>query len=122
MTAVAPCWGQVRHPNTPPLCLITAWATPELAGVTVVGELDLATAPLLAAKVASTCNVTSGEPRGFLLDLAAVTFLDSAGLRAADRAVLAATNWGWQVRVVQPTASEPRQMILLALRKGRSLQ
>lgn len=110
-------------PNPPfalPLISATGWTTPDGAGVTVVGELDLAGAPLLAAEVNSVCCAAAdGDVREFLLDLEGVTFLDSAGLRAADRAEVAAAARGWRVRVLVPAGSEPRCLITLATCHGR---
>jgi anti-sigma B factor antagonist len=51
--------------------------------VTVAGELDLATAPQLEA-VFEAVDATSSDR--VLVDLAAVTFLDSSGIRALVRA------------------------------------
>lgn len=116
MTALAPSPSQ--YPNSPPLFSATGWTTPDRVGVTAIGELDLAGAPLLAAEVRSVCCAgAAGDDREFLLDLEGVTFLDSTGLRAADRAELAVTGRGWRVRVVPPTGSEPRHLIDLAMRR-----
>lgn len=98
-----------------PLFTATGWSAPELVGVTGVGELDLATAPLLAAEIRAVCRANlAGDVREFLLDLEGVTFLDSTGLRCAERAELAATNGGWHVQVRPPTARGPQQLLLLA--------
>ena len=99
----------------------TGWTAPDLVGVTAVGELDLATASVLTAEVDIVCRAgIPGEGREFILDLEGVTFLDSTGLRAADRAKQSATNWGWRVRVTQPVASGPQHLMrILAQRDGR---
>ncbi|MBA3742531.1 STAS domain-containing protein [Sporichthya sp.] len=83
--------------------------------MTGVGELDLATAPLLTAEVRAVCRAAlPGDVREFLLDLEGVTFLDSTGLRCAERAELAARNGGLHVRVRPPAARGPRQLLRLA--------
>ena len=71
------------HETYPPF-EVTVQRDDELATITVRGELDLATAPQLSAAVAEHHDA------GLLvLDLTAVTFIDSAGVRVliqADRA------------------------------------
>jgi len=52
-------------------------ATGEEATVTLAGELDFAAAP----EVTSSLERLSGESRAIVLDIEAVTFIDSAGLR-----------------------------------------
>ena len=59
-------------------------ATMSVATIVVSGELDLATVPQLSATVAE-----HGDARLLVLDLTAVTFIDSTGVRVlieADRA------------------------------------
>ncbi|MCU1395334.1 MAG: anti-anti-sigma factor [Ilumatobacteraceae bacterium] len=48
--------------------------------VTVVGELDMATAPALGEEVGAAVLVDP-PPQSVIIDLAAVTFCDSRGLR-----------------------------------------
>ena len=71
------------HETYPPL-EVTVQRDDELATILVSGELDLATVPLLSAAVAEH------DDAGLLvLDLTAVTFIDSTGVRVlieADRA------------------------------------
>lgn len=113
--------GVGRVDSLPPVDFTaTGWTTPDLVGVTAVGELDVATASMLTTEVDNICRAgAAAEVREFLLDLRGVTFLDSTGLRAADRAKQSATNWGWRVSVTQPIARGPRQLMILALRYGR---
>jgi anti-anti-sigma factor len=108
--------------ETEPLFTATGWTTSDLAGVTAFGELDLASAPLLAAAIDSVCRRGTSGAGEFLLDLEGVTFLDSVGLRAAGRAERAARNWGWQVQLVWPTARGPRRLMMLSLRRGVSVR
>ena len=105
-----------------PIFSVTGWSSSHLAGVTATGELDLWTAPWLDAEMAAVCGGDSSEVRDFLLDLGGVTFLDSAGLRAANRAERAGRNRGWRVRVTAPTAPAPRHLMILARRNGQSSQ
>ncbi len=118
----SPAQGEGRDDAEPPFPIFTAsgWTASDLAGVTAVGELDVATAPLLSAAVNSVCKLGTSEVREFLLDLQGVTFLDSIGLRATKHAEQAVTNWGWRVQVTQPTARGPRQLIILARRHETS--
>ena len=57
---------------------ISATATADRTVITPVGELDLASADRLADEVA---RARSGGPRRIVLDLRAVDFIDSTGLR-----------------------------------------
>jgi anti-anti-sigma factor len=67
----------------------------------VAGELDIASAPVLASRIEEE------RPRALLLDLSAVTFIDSTGLRA----VLAAHDeFGERLRIV---ASEPAMRLFI---------
>lgn len=98
----------------------TGWTSLHQAGVTVSGELDLASAPVLDREVEAVCRPgISEEVREFLLDLGGVTFMDSVGLRAAERAQLAARNRGWRVQVMPPSAPGPRHLMILARRRVR---
>ena len=71
------------HETYPPF-EVTVQRDDGVATTVVSGELDLATAPSLSAAVAA-----HGDARLLVLDLTAVTFLDSTGVRVlieADRA------------------------------------
>ena len=71
------------HETYPPF-EVTVRRDGEVATVVVSGELDLATAPRLSTTVAE-----HGDARVVVLDLNAVTFIDSTGVRLlieADRA------------------------------------
>ncbi len=107
-----------------PLFTTTGCTAPESIGVTVTGELDMATAPSLTAEVDIVCLrvSASADSHEFLLDLQDVSFLDSAALLAVHRAHLAATDRGWHVRVAPPTAPGPRHLMMLAMRAGLSLR
>jgi anti-sigma B factor antagonist len=65
--------------------------------VTVTGELDLATADDLDARLATLAEL--GRP--VLLDLRPLTFMDSSGLRALMVARERAER-GWQLQIVAP--------------------
>ena len=71
------------HETYPPF-EVTVQRDDAVATVVVSGELDLATAPSLSSTVAE-----QGDARLLVLDLTAVTFIDSTGVRVlieADRA------------------------------------
>lgn len=103
---------------------VTGCTAPDHVGVTAAGELDLATAPSFAAKVDLVCLVAgaAGCAGDLLLDLAGVTFLDSAALSAVSRARTSATDRGWRVRVTPPQACGPRRLMQLAARAGLSVR
>lgn len=63
----------------------------------VAGEVDMATAPLLDAALAE-CLAANGA-RPVILDLAAVTFMDSTGLRVVIGAHKALLSQGADLRV-----------------------
>ena len=60
-------------------CEIGSVHAGEPRDVSVRGEIDLATAPELEARV---LGAFEGGPSSIVLDLAALTFIDSSGLRA----------------------------------------
>ena len=67
--------------------------------VRVVGELDLTNADILASALLDTGGAT------VLLDLTAVTFVDSAGIRAIDQAHSAYEEDGRALLIVAPSES-----------------
>jgi anti-anti-sigma factor len=73
-------------------------AEPPGALVSFVGEIDLGTAPTLGEVVLSR---TAEEPT-VVLDLSAVTFLDSAGVRLLDGLVGTYERRGGVIRLVAP--------------------
>lgn len=91
----------------------------DLRGVTVTGEIDLATSWLLDRAVEASCPpVAETEPCPryiFLLNLAAVTFLDASGLRAFTGAQDRAEASGYELRVATPMAAGPRRLLHLAV-------
>jgi ABC-type transporter Mla MlaB component len=95
----------------------------EPRGVTLAGELDLATAPLLAAETADAG--TSWGPRqpkaggcAFTLDLARLTFVDVSGMRALERVQRQVDACGEALRVVLPQAPGPRRLLSFAVEGG----
>lgn len=74
-------------------------------GVSVRGELDVATVPLLDAATGSVDLAvvrTSSIGEAFVLDLADLTFLDSARLRVLDALAARVRDGGSTLRVVPP--------------------
>jgi len=69
------------------------------AGLAIAGELDAHTAPLLSEAIAS---IEDGDVR---LDMAAVTFVDSSGLRVLIEAHRSAEADGRMVEICRPSQS-----------------
>jgi len=81
------------------------------------GELDTITAPTLRATVAEAARAaahSAAEVTTFLLDLEAVTFLDSAGLYALVDVRARISARGWALRFIPPAACGPRRLLALA--------
>lgn len=66
--------------------------------ITLEGELDIATAPEVEAALRDAADEPAPGP--CVLDLRALTFMDSSGLRAILSANGAARRDGWQLRLV----------------------
>ncbi|MFI5956714.1 STAS domain-containing protein [Cryptosporangium sp. NPDC051539] len=66
--------------------------------VSFQGEIDLGTAPGLG----TTVEVETADASAIVLDLSAVTFLDSAGVRLLDSLVGAGESRGCVMRLVAP--------------------
>ena len=71
------------------------------------GEIDLANAKLIEAEV--LCAL--GDASALIVDLAAVTYFDSSGMRMLDGLARACRTAGIPLRVVAPDGS-PARMIL----------
>ncbi len=94
--------------NPPPLELRSS----HVSGVLVVeaeGEIDMATAPQLAAAV----SVVDGATR-VIVDLTAVTFLDSSGLNALVHARRELSAREVSFRIVSPKDQAVRQVFEIA--------
>jgi len=61
-----------------PLTMTASWPRPHICVVELAGELDVATAPVLAEYLRS--QTATATPAHLLLDLTAVTFLAAAGV------------------------------------------
>jgi anti-sigma B factor antagonist len=66
-----------RDPTTKPALEVRETPLSGAAGVTVTGEVDLATAPLLEEAIDSAIRASAGA---FVIDLADVNFIDSSGV------------------------------------------
>ncbi|MFD5918742.1 STAS domain-containing protein [Kitasatospora sp. NPDC058201] len=88
----------------------TATVCPAFEGPVLecAGDLDLGTVPLLDAALHRALASCPAPPL-LVVDLAAVTFMDSSGLNALLRARLLAAGAGAEVRLVRP----PRQVARL---------
>ena len=67
--------------------------------VEAIGEIDMATAPQLAAAL----DPTPDDVRRMVVDLSGVTFLDSSGLNALVQAQRALAHRSVDLRIVCPT-------------------
>ena len=83
--------------------------------LSVRGELDIATAPRLAAAVESQL---SQQPQSLVVDLTDTTFLDSSGARTLAVTARRAAAAGVALEVVCPRANRPVRLVvdLLELR------
>jgi anti-sigma B factor antagonist len=70
---------QPPAPRPGSLGLATDWLEPDVAVLSVAGDLDMLTAPRLAQALD---ELLSREPRTIVVDLSEVSFLGSAGLAA----------------------------------------
>ena len=77
--------------------------------LSVRGELDLATAPRLAAAAES---LLSQQPQSLVVDLTDTTFLDSSGARELVRIARRAAERSVALEVVCPRANRPVRLVL----------
>jgi anti-sigma B factor antagonist len=94
------------------------WVTVSRLGgadlIRLAGEIDMANAPAIGAEVALQTATSSGV----LIDLTAVSFLDSAGVRLLDELVGAFGDRRTPVRfVVAPTGAVRMTLTLCAFRE-----
>jgi anti-anti-sigma factor len=75
----------------------------------VRGELDLLTAPALAAAVD---QALAGRPSLLAIDLTATTFIDSSGARQLVRAARGASRAGTVVQLVCPPGNRPVRLVI----------
>jgi anti-sigma B factor antagonist len=73
------------------------------------GELDVTSVPPVLATAASLVE----GAHGIVLDLSAVTFFDSSGVRLVDRLSREASRVGAAYRVVAPSGSTARRVLHL---------
>lgn len=113
--------GGGRYP--PPVLEVTPFPAGGHGGVTVHGELDLMTSPLLEAAVTEVYR-TAAAPRDaatagvFLLNLADMTFLDGSGLQALQSVHGRTQGRGDELRVAAPVAGGPRRLLRFAVSRG----
>jgi anti-anti-sigma factor len=77
--------------------------------LSVHGELDLATAPVLEEAVTAAL---AGSPPRLVLDLSPTTFLDSSGARQVARAARQAGREGSVVQVVCPKDNRTVRLVI----------
>ena len=85
------------------------------SGLTVRGELDVATAPELAAAVDAQLARSSGP---LVLDLTGTTFLDSSGARQLMRSARSAAASDVTLHVVCPPENRPVRLVVDLLNLG----
>jgi len=91
------------------LTMSTSWPRPNVCLVRLTGELDLATAPLLADYLREH---TAGAPAYLLLDLAAVRFLAAAGVTLIVTAPRNKQGIHGQVHLIGVTDNPPVRRVL----------
>jgi anti-anti-sigma regulatory factor len=113
LAAAGPDLDRIENPATP------SFATMVAAGRTleILGELDIATVPLLAAAFADRQPGT-GPESSFRLNLHDLTFLDVAGLRALSDVEIQITDHGERLQVCLPTSSAANWMLRFAVAHG----
>jgi anti-anti-sigma factor len=77
--------------------------------LTVRGELDIATAPELAAAIQDHLDTA---PRALVLDLTPTRFLDSSGARALVRAAKQAASAGVPLHVICPRSNSAVRLVV----------
>jgi anti-anti-sigma factor len=87
-------------------------------GLTVRGELDLATAPRLGAAVEAALATGSSS---LVLDLTPTTFLDSSGARELVRLARGAAAAGVDLYVIAPRSNRPVRLVVDLLDLGASV-
>jgi anti-anti-sigma factor len=91
-----------------PLCVRVSFASPGIATIVVVGDVDLATAPTLGIRMLAVMQ--DHHPAVVELDLSEVTFLDCAGIRV----LVAVRNTAVQAHC-QLWVSSPQSIVALIL-------
>ena len=84
-------------------------------GLTVRGELDLSTAPLLAATVE---QALAAAPTALVIDLTPTAFIDSSGARQLVRSARAAQTADVEVHVVCPRTNRGARLVIDLLDLG----
>jgi anti-sigma B factor antagonist len=84
-------------------------------GLTVRGELDLATAPQFLAAVE---GILAAGPRALTVDLTPTRFLDSSGARALVHAARTASAAGVELHVIAPRSNGPVRLTVDLLDLG----
>jgi anti-sigma B factor antagonist len=91
------------------LTMTTSWPRPNVCLVRLTGELDIATAPLLADYLREH---TAGAPAYLLLDLAAVKFLAAAGITLIVTALRSQQGIRGQVHLIGVTDNPSVRRVL----------
>lgn len=98
-----------RSDELQPLTMTTSWPRPDACLVQLAGELDVATAPLLADHLREH---TATSPTYLLLDLAAVKFLAAAGVTLLVTALRNNHDVHGQLHLIGVTGNPPVERVL----------
>jgi anti-sigma B factor antagonist len=93
--------------QTQPFGIRVSPTRPGVVRVSVIGEVDLCTAPLLQQTLVRELGVASE----LLLDLSEVSFIDASGLRAIVSAARTASDNGGMLAVDSPLPTLARRVI-----------
>lgn len=80
--------------------------------VTLAGDIDLAVERDLRSRLT---DAVEADPAGILIDMAAVTFIDSTGIGSLVRAHTRARRSAIPLRIVRPSAVVTRQLRIMGL-------
>jgi anti-anti-sigma factor len=82
--------------------------------LTVLGELDVATAGMLRARIRDLCDARCAV----VLDLSALGFIDASGLRAVIESVAQGRQAGWDLEVDQCLSASVARLLELTSAAG----
>jgi anti-sigma B factor antagonist len=101
-----------EQPEAGDLAATVSRPVPGVLALTVAGEVDTLTAPLLEAGVCELLDEAGAEPTVLVIDLTDVTFLASSGLAVLIRGANRLAERGAQLRLVAATRAVTRPLEL----------
>jgi anti-anti-sigma factor len=96
-----PAAAALRRVDVPPAFALARRRVGQVAVLSAVGEVDLATAPILEREALRVLPDAHGR---LILDLSAITFMDLSGVRVIERLGRAASARGGQLALVAVTS------------------